>query len=84
MILHIIHRPVYISEHNVSETGFCLRLQVNSTQLGPIHRASRQADKRRSLGRYSSFADLATEFSFRTGVTLSPLGTSATIWPTVR
>jgi hypothetical protein len=33
-------RPVYISKHNVSETGFCLRLQVKPTQLGPIDRAS--------------------------------------------
>jgi hypothetical protein len=34
------HRPVYFSKHNVSETGFCLRLQVKPTQLGPIDRAS--------------------------------------------
>jgi hypothetical protein len=33
-------RPVYISNHNVSETGFCLRIQVKSTQLGRIDRAS--------------------------------------------
>jgi hypothetical protein len=26
--------------HNVAETGFCLRLQVRPTQLGPIDRAS--------------------------------------------
>jgi hypothetical protein len=26
--------------HNVSEIGFCLRLQVEPTQLGPIDRAS--------------------------------------------
>jgi hypothetical protein len=25
----------YFSKHNVSETGFCLRLQVKPTQLGP-------------------------------------------------
>jgi hypothetical protein len=44
MLLHIIHRPVfiwkhrpvYISKHNVSETGFCLRFQVKPTRLGPI------------------------------------------------
>jgi hypothetical protein len=40
MFLVIIHRPVYITEHNVSETGFSLRLQMEPTQLGPIHRAS--------------------------------------------
>jgi hypothetical protein len=28
------HRPLYISKHNVSETGFCLCLQVKPTQLG--------------------------------------------------
>jgi hypothetical protein len=27
-------------KHNVSETGFCLRLQVEPTQLGPIDRPS--------------------------------------------
>jgi hypothetical protein len=40
MFLDIIHRPVYISKHNVSQTGFCLRLQVKPTQLGPIDRAN--------------------------------------------
>jgi hypothetical protein len=39
MFLNIIHRHVYISKH-VSETGFCLRLQVEPTQLGPIDRTS--------------------------------------------
>jgi hypothetical protein len=33
-------RPVYFSKHRVSETGFCLRLQVKPTQLGPVDRAS--------------------------------------------
>jgi hypothetical protein len=40
MFLDIIHRPLYISKHNVSETGFCLRLQVKPTQLSPIDTAS--------------------------------------------
>jgi hypothetical protein len=40
IFLDIIHRPAYISKHNVSETGFCLRFQVKPTQLGPIDRAS--------------------------------------------
>jgi hypothetical protein len=48
MFLDIIHRfvfclkchPVYISKHNVSETGVCLRPQVKPTQLGPIDRVS--------------------------------------------
>jgi hypothetical protein len=34
------HRPVYFSKHKVSETEFCLRLQVKPIQLGPIDRAS--------------------------------------------
>jgi hypothetical protein len=40
MFLDITHRPVYISKHDVSETGFCLRLHVKPTQLGPINRAT--------------------------------------------
>jgi hypothetical protein len=32
--------PVYFSKHDVSEIGFCLRLQVKPTQLGSIDRAS--------------------------------------------
>jgi hypothetical protein len=40
MFLDIIHRPAYISKHDVSETGFYLRLQVKPTQFGPIDRAS--------------------------------------------
>jgi hypothetical protein len=34
------NHPVYFSKHNVSETRFCLRLQVKPTQLDPIDRAS--------------------------------------------
>jgi hypothetical protein len=40
MFLVIIHRPVYISRHDVSETGFYLCLQVKPTQLGTISGAS--------------------------------------------
>jgi hypothetical protein len=40
MFLDVIHSPVYISKHNISETGFCFRLQVKPTQLGPIDRTS--------------------------------------------
>jgi hypothetical protein len=32
-------RPVSLSKHNVSETEFCLHLQVKPTQLGQIDRA---------------------------------------------
>jgi hypothetical protein len=43
-IIHLLflskHRPVYIPKDNVSETGFCLRLQVKPTQLGRIDIAS--------------------------------------------
>jgi hypothetical protein len=28
MFLDIIHRPDYFSKRNISNTGFCLRLQV--------------------------------------------------------
>jgi hypothetical protein len=40
MLLDSIHRPVYFSKHNISETGFCLRLQVEPIQLVTIDRAS--------------------------------------------
>jgi hypothetical protein len=36
--LDIIH-PVLFKTHDVSETGFCLRLRVLPTQLGPIDQA---------------------------------------------
>jgi hypothetical protein len=37
---YLKHRHGYIWKHNVSETGFCLRLQVKPTQLGPTDTAS--------------------------------------------
>jgi hypothetical protein len=40
MFVDIIQRLVFIFQNNVSETGFCFRLQVKPTQLGPIDRAS--------------------------------------------
>lgn len=40
VLLYLEHRPLYISKHNVPEVGFCLRLQVEPTQLGSIDRAS--------------------------------------------
>jgi hypothetical protein len=39
-ILDIIHLPLFYLTHSVSETGFCLRLQVVHTRLGPIEWAS--------------------------------------------
>jgi hypothetical protein len=36
IILDIIHRPVFYLKHDVSETGFGLRLQVEPTQMGPM------------------------------------------------
>jgi hypothetical protein len=39
MFLDITHRPVFHLKH-VSETGICLRLQVEPTQLGPFDKAS--------------------------------------------
>jgi hypothetical protein len=37
---HYAYCPFYISKHSISETGFCLHLQVKPTQLGLIGRAS--------------------------------------------
>jgi hypothetical protein len=36
MFLDIIHHPVYISEHDVSETGICLRLLSPEIGTSPI------------------------------------------------
>jgi hypothetical protein len=40
MFLDIIHRPILFETHNVSETGFCLNLQVKYIQFGSIDTAS--------------------------------------------
>jgi hypothetical protein len=37
-VLDIIHRPGFHLTHDVSETGFGLRLQVEPVQLDPIDR----------------------------------------------
>jgi hypothetical protein len=39
-ILGIIHRPVFYLKHDVSETRFCLRLEVEPTRMGRIEIAS--------------------------------------------
>jgi hypothetical protein len=39
-ILDIIQCLVYYLKYDVSKTGFCLRLQAEPTQLGPIERAT--------------------------------------------
>jgi hypothetical protein len=38
MLLDIIQHPIFV-KNNVLETGFCLRLQVKPSQLGPVDRA---------------------------------------------
>jgi hypothetical protein len=38
--MNVIHHRVYYLRHDVSESGFCLLLQVEPTRLGPIDRAS--------------------------------------------
>jgi hypothetical protein len=41
VFLDIIYRPVFIYlKYNVSETGFCFRLQVEAIHSDPIDRAS--------------------------------------------
>jgi hypothetical protein len=40
IIFDIIRRPVFYLQHNLSEIGFCLRLQVEPIQRGPINIAS--------------------------------------------
>jgi hypothetical protein len=41
-ILDIIHRPVSYLRYGVSEIRFCIRLQVEPTQLGPIDPVRKQ------------------------------------------
>jgi hypothetical protein len=43
-IMVITHRPVFYFEHNVSEIGFCLRLQVEPSQMGPLGTASQETE----------------------------------------
>jgi hypothetical protein len=35
-----MYHPVFYLKHYISESGFCLHLQVETTYLGPIDRAS--------------------------------------------
>jgi hypothetical protein len=48
-ILDIIHRPVFYLRHDVSETGFYLRLQVKPTQLSSIDRGSLCLQRQKGL-----------------------------------
>jgi hypothetical protein len=47
-ILWIIHRPVYYLKHDISETLFSLRLQVEPIQLGPINIAGLSPSDRKN------------------------------------
>jgi hypothetical protein len=38
--MDIIHSLIFYLKHGVSETGICLRLQVENTQLNPIDKDS--------------------------------------------
>jgi hypothetical protein len=68
-ILNIIHCPDFYLKHNVSKTGFCLRLLVVYTQLGPIdraipwHRSQRPALCWTQLSRFHERTE--TEYSLR-------------------
>jgi hypothetical protein len=42
LFLDITHVLLLCKTHNVSETAFCLRLQVEPTQLGQIYTTKRQ------------------------------------------
>jgi hypothetical protein len=47
-ILGTIYRPVLYTKHNISETGVCLRFQVEPTQLNPLDRTSLYVSRSRS------------------------------------
>jgi hypothetical protein len=56
---------VFVSKHNVSETGFCLLLQVETTQLGPIdkantYRRTTNKNKLRGFSPQANYTDRAT------------------------
>jgi hypothetical protein len=36
----IYYRPVFYLKHDVSEAAFCLRLQVEPTQVGPTEKGN--------------------------------------------
>jgi hypothetical protein len=48
IILDIIDHFVFYFKHDISVTGFCIRLDVEPTQLDPIDRASLSPDKSKS------------------------------------
>jgi hypothetical protein len=41
VLFYLQHYPVYISKYNVSDTGFCPRLQVKPTQMGTIDKGTK-------------------------------------------
>jgi hypothetical protein len=43
-ILYVIHRLVFYLKHDVSKTGFCLRLQEKLTHLDPIESRTQSGD----------------------------------------
>jgi hypothetical protein len=51
-ILDIIHRPVFYLKVNVSETGFCLRLQTALIQVGQKIEISPEPNRRQRLVLY--------------------------------
>jgi hypothetical protein len=44
VFMDIVHSPIVYLKHNVSETGFCLHLQMKSTQLNTIESPFRPPD----------------------------------------
>jgi hypothetical protein len=73
MFLDIIHRlvfclksrPVYISKHNISETGFYLCPRVKPTLLGPIDRASPHLWMMDNVQEHNNCTNLPSSQTFR-------------------
>jgi hypothetical protein len=58
MTLHIIFRSVFYLKHDVRETAFCLRLQLQSTQLDARESATdgdRTVDNVENCGSYANY-----------------------------
>jgi hypothetical protein len=63
MFLHIMHGPVYISKHNVSETRLCLRFEVKSIHsielIATSGHLNQHQDRYKSEARHMFFLALA-------------------------
>jgi hypothetical protein len=58
IIVDIIHLSVLYLKHNISETGFCLFLQVVLTQFDPIDKESPCLGKQNPVQNFNTWSVL--------------------------